>query len=309
MADEKSLWKVCGKSILSRLTDLLRKNVEEIYVFAPPKLRKKIKEDIGEVKFLRSFKDLKEKALIIKGNVFLKEIKLDGDIFVGKDRSRIAHIGTKMDGRARGKRTKMDGFEIKNERDIKRAEEELACTAIHEKDIVGEYLNGKISTKISSFLCPTYVSPNQMAMVAFLIALMSFLFYLPSDYVYLISAAFLVEFSSIIFGSSEELAEMRGQELSKLPSILAIFFIMLGFTFSAWRAEESIYAWIAGFFAMAGIFALLYEKEMSKKKNLVGKEAMFFIIFLASLFHQPFIALIAISIIAYGELLRLTMVK
>ncbi|KAA0014030.1 MAG: hypothetical protein FE041_02205 [Thermoplasmata archaeon] len=305
LVDEKSLWKICGKSILARLTNLLKKNIEEIYIFAPPKLKKRIREELGEIKFLRSFKDLKEKALIIKGNVFLKEIKFDGDILIGKDGSKIAYIGTKE--KIRGRRTKIDGFEIKSREDIKKAEEELSHIVVCKKDIVGEYLTKKISAKIASLICSTYIAPSQMAVAALLIALLSFLFYLLSDYIYVLSAAFLVGISSIVFGVGEELAELKEQRFSELPNIFAIFLILLGFTFFAYEVGKSIYAWIISFFAVMGVFALFHESRF--KDTLIGRDVIFFIIFIASLFYQPFIALVVICIACYAELVRLTMVK
>jgi|Deesub1362A_J573_1020465.scaffolds.fasta_scaffold09740_2 hypothetical protein len=298
IANEKSLWRLCEKSILEELVEKLRKeNFEEIYVY-PARYKNYLKK--ANIKFLRSLKYIKGKAFVIKSNVFIKSLKLEGDVFKGNDGEVIAYIGRPSKNfKEKGKVKKIDGFEIKNEDDLKKAEKEL-IDELGSSGLVSKYINKKISSGLASLICKTYITPLQLYITSFLISLLAFLFYIPAKYVFTALAGICIFVSLIVEETSNKISyRKRGKEKIAM-NIFSDFVIVLGAAYLAWSNGGNIYAWIFGFLVAMGITFI----EFIATPSPVGRDFFMFAIFIGSIFNQIFITLAILAIIINAEAIK-----
>ena len=296
IANEKSSWDLCGKSVIERLIEELGYHFDEIYVY-PARYRRIVKDE--NVKFLRSLRDFKERAFVVKGNAFIEELKLDGNIFRGEDGKIIAYIGKpskRFDRKGRGKRIK--GFEIEERKDIEKAVKLL--TQKESRDIVATYICGKIASFLSPSLCKAGYSSLQLYLVSFLLAFLSFLFYIPSKYIFAVFAGIFAIVSGVMEESGRTIAILRNEREFFAINIFSDFMIILGFTYFAWKIYGGVVPWILGFVAAMGMAGV----EAIKAEGIIGRHLFILIIFIASIFYQPTMALLLLAIIMNGEAVR-----
>ncbi len=298
IANEKSLWNLRKKSVLEGLVERLKKeNFEEIYVY-PARYKKYLKK--ANIKFLRSLKDVKGRAFVIKGNVLIKDLKLEGDVFKGNDDEVIAYMGRPSKNfKEKGKVKKIDGFEIKNEDDLKKAERELIDES-GSSGLVSKYINQKISSGLALLISKTYITSFQLYITSFLISVLAFLFYIPAKYVFTALAGIFVFVSLIIEETGNKIAYGAISKEKIAINIFSDFVIIMGATYLAWSSGGNIYAWIFGFLLAMGITFI----EFFAAPSSVGRDFFMFAIFIGSIFNQIFITLAILAIIINAEAIK-----
>ena len=98
---------------------------------------------------------------------------------------------------------------------------------------------------------------------------------------------------------------MRDEKEFFAINMFSDFIIILGFAYLAWKLYGGIIPWILGFFAAMGMTGV----EALRARSMIGRHLFILIIFIASLFYQPVIALLLLAILMNGEAVRRMLVK
>jgi|GEM_PF-3526531 len=295
VANKESLLPLCGEMVVERLIKKLREyGFDEIYIY-PLSYSRMIKG--RDVKFIGSLKKIKDDVFVIKGNVVLLRLRLcPENIFKTKDGSVIAFYGKPSKNfRREGRACKIDGFEIKNRDDLKRVEILLE----REKgDVAYEYINSKISSRISSLLCSTYIMPWQLMASSFLVSLLAMIFYTGKSYIYAIIAAILVEISAIMKDSGEELMTARSNKWHALKFI-PLFPAIIGASYYSWAEGASFYIWI---FALLVVMAVAIMQRSGE--GYVGEDFLMLSLLIGTLLDQLFFTFLIMAVVMNEEAIR-----
>ncbi len=295
VANKESLLPLCGEMVIERLIKKLKDyGFDGIYVY-PLSYSRIIKND--EVKFIGSLEKIRDDVFVIKGNVFLSRLHLCREnIFKTRDGSIVAFYGKPSTNfKRKGKACRIEGFEIKNDDDIKKAEMILQ---MKRGDVIYRYINSKISSVISSRLCPTYIMPWQLIAVSFLISLLSMIFFINKSYVYAAIAAILVEISAVVKDSGEEMMIVKSNRIQAVKS-LPLFPAIIGGAYHAWAEGASFYIWIA-----AILIAMAIAIMQRGGEGYAGEDFLMFSIFIGCLVNQLLFAFIIVAILMNGEAIR-----
>lgn len=157
--------------------------------------------------------------------------------------------------------------------------------------IVSKYIN----ERIHPFLCRNY-EMKQIVAVAFLISLISFLFFLLPNYIYTALAGISAQIFSIFY-------DIESKAYEKFL-IFAEFLIIFGFGITAWHVKKNIYTWLILFLIAAGLILLLYTDKYEEYKIPIEKDERLFIVFLFSIAYLPIIGLIIMALLINTELIR-----
>lgn len=185
--------------------------------------------------------------------------------------------------------------DIDTKEDLKLAERMILDSLTKESDgIISRHFNRKVSTRLTKLLLKTGVTPNQISLMSFILALASgglfFLFY-P------IAGGILAQISSIVDGCDGELARLRGLTSrfgAFYDSVLdryADFAILLGMI----MANPAEY-WLPGAFALLGSLSISYTTSRAELltgkgftsgfNKLMTRDMRLFIIMLGGIFNQ-----------------------
>jgi len=128
--------------------------------------------------------------------------------------------------------------------------------------IVSRHLNRRISRPLARLLAHTPVTPNLVSFASLGLALTCFGCF---AYGYYVTGAFLAQASSIADGIDGDLARQKnmtsafGGFMDAVLDRYADSLILLGLTI--WAAGDSgTYAWMVGFWALAGTFTVTYTR-------------------------------------------------
>lgn len=193
------------------------------------------------------------------------------------------------------------------------------------QEIVGKYfdgpvsrhLNRKISTQITSFIIKHNIplTPNQVSLMAFLLAIMATPLYLTLYAPYIVLAGILVQVSSIIDGVDGELARARkilskrGGFLDTMLDRYADIAIISSIAISTVLIHDYSLLWIiVGLIALSGNLMVSYihtrvQRDFNIHPALIGhlngiasRDVRLFTIFIGSLLGYIDYALLAIAI-------------
>jgi CDP-L-myo-inositol myo-inositolphosphotransferase len=204
---------------------------------------------------------------------------------------------------------------------FKKAEKTLWATLKKPSDgPISRFVNRPISTRITRHLLKTNIRPNHISFFSFLLAALGTCFFLLGNYINLVIGAFLVQTSSVVDGTDGEIARLKFQETefgAWLDAVLdryADALIILGLTiYSSIQLTQidDLVILSIGFLALMGAFmnsytAMKYDglTRIRGRRLRIGRDVRLFIIFLACLINQPFLALLSIALVANGENIR-----
>ena len=140
--------------------------------------------------------------------------------------------------------------------------------------LVSRYFNRHVSLAISRLLVGTPITPNQMTVATFAVALVACWLVYQGGYLHTAAAGVLMQVNSILDGCDGELARVRwqgsklGQWLDTLGDDVSnvLFWVALGFgarALPAWGFELSLVAWLTA--ACNGLAALQYYLLLVRK--------------------------------------------
>lgn len=128
---------------------------------------------------------------------------------------------------------------------------------------VSRHLNRRVSRLVSSLLNHTPVTPNQVSLLSLEVAFGAFLAF---AYGYHISAALLVQASSIIDGVDGDLARIKkmtsafGGFMDSVLDRYADAVIILGLAIWTASSGDQTYIWVTAFLALTGTFSVSYTR-------------------------------------------------
>lgn len=182
---------------------------------------------------------------------------------------------------------------------------------------ISRFVNRPVSTRITRYLLRTNVRPNQISFFSFLLATLGACFFLLGSYINLVLGAFLAQAGSILDGTDGEIARLKFQEtkyggwLDPVLDRYADAFLIFGLTIYVYVQSiptNVLIVLFVGFLALIGAFMVSYTAMKfdvyDKPKELefrISRDVRLFIIFLAGLINQPFLALLLIACAANGE--------
>jgi CDP-L-myo-inositol myo-inositolphosphotransferase len=185
---------------------------------------------------------------------------------------------------------------------------------------VSRILNRPISNKISELLLKTKITPNQISLISFIVALFGALFFYIGDYFSLVIGGILVHLSSIIDGCDGEVARLKLVETKYggwFDSVLdryADAIIIFGMIHGHWILHNDIIIWTIGFMALIGSFLnsytadkydTIFRKRIKEINGMrMGRDVRLFLIFIGALSNQILITLAILAIITNYESIR-----
>ena len=221
-------------------------------------------------------------------------------------------------------RGKMNTFDMPNNYwidvddpgDLKNAES-LLCEQLKKKTDgpVSKFLNRPISKKITKLFLKTGITPNQISVLNFLIAVLGALFFSFGEYINLVIGGILVQLSSIIDGCDGEVAYLKfmttkyGGWFDAVLDRYADALIILGMVYGEWIIHSNNTIWFIGFAALLGSFMSSYtahkydsflRKVTTQKKYVFrfGRDIRLFLIFVGALTNQVFLTLIILALVS-----------
>ena len=188
--------------------------------------------------------------------------------------------------------------------------------------IISRYINRKVSRKISAIVVNTNLTPNQISVISFIIALASAAFFFLGEYRYLIIGGILVQMASIVDGCDGEIARLKflrtdyGAFLDSVLDRYADGIMILCLIFGYWMLQShgSISVWIIGLFALVGSYMISYTNARhesifgtpinSKRSIPVRRDMRLFLIMIGALLNQVLIILLILAIFCNLEVFR-----
>jgi len=185
---------------------------------------------------------------------------------------------------------------------------------------VSKYLNRPLSARISGYLVKTSVTPNHISMASFVLSFLAAGLFAAGGYVALLAGGMLAQVASVIDGCDGEVARLKYMEsafggwFDAVLDRYADAFLLFGLTWHVYAVSADAFTLFVGFLAIIGTFMLSYTADKydsfmqarweSGKGLRIGRDVRVFIIFLGTLFNQPFTTLLVIAILMNVETIR-----
>ncbi|MBW1982213.1 MAG: NTP transferase domain-containing protein [Deltaproteobacteria bacterium] len=206
--------------------------------------------------------------------------------------------------------------------DLLRAENELLKQVRHKPHdgMVARYVNRPLSVRISKRIARTSITPNQVTVLSFLLAVIGAAFFTIKGYLAMLLGGLLSQAASIVDGCDGELARLKyceseyGGWLDAVLDRYADGMLLLALT---WRAQSEVrpsLAFLVGFLAIIGSFLVSYtagkydalrqERLDSRLTFRIGRDLRIFIIFIGAFLNQAFLTLLAITVVMNLETIR-----
>jgi len=212
-------------------------------------------------------------------------------------------------------------LDIDDEAAIKKARQQMIKRLTKSSDgPVSKYLNRPISTIITKFLLKTNITPNQVSLYSFLMAMVGAGFLFFGNITCLMISGFLVQIASIVDGCDGEIARLKYQEsdygawFDACLDRYADAFIFFGLSYYSSITGAGIWGWIIGFLAMIGSFmnsytadkydGLMKTKFSSRKSFRIGRDVRIFIIFIGAITNHVMFVLGFIALLMNIETVR-----
>lgn len=136
--------------------------------------------------------------------------------------------------------------------------------------IISKYINRKISKRITARMVNTNLTPTQITIMSFIMALASAASFSLGEYKYLIIGGILAQASSIIDGCDGEVARLKflttdyGAFVDSVLDRYADGIMILGLIIGYWMLYGGISVWIIiGLFALLGSFMISYTNSLA----------------------------------------------
>ena len=186
-----------------------------------------------------------------------------------------------------------------------------------EDGYVSTYLNRPISTRLSSRLAATGITPNQITVISFLMSLVGAGFLAAGQYAFGLAGGLLVQLASIIDGCDGEIARLkhlssaRGAWLDTILDRYGDVAVALAVTYAFATAHSSSLAWILGFLAACGFilasyvtkeFAIRHERPYPNDilNRLKRRDLRLLLICLGAVAGRPFEALVLAGAVSHA---------
>ena len=186
-----------------------------------------------------------------------------------------------------------------------------------EDGYISTYLNRPISTRLSTWLVSSSVTPDQITLFSFTVSLVGAWFFALEGYGTGLLGAFLVQFASIVDGCDGEVARLkhlaspRGGWLDTILDRYSDLAVALAVTYAYSTVHPDPLVWIGGFLAGAGFVLTSYvTKEFNLRHGypypedllarLKKRDLRLFVICVGAVFGHAFAALMAVGLLSHA---------
>ena len=185
--------------------------------------------------------------------------------------------------------------------------------------IISKCINRKISKRITARIVNTNLTPTQITIISFIMALASAAFFLLGEHKYLVIGGILAQASSIIDGCDGEVARLKflttdyGAFVDSILDRYADGIMILGLIFGYWMLHGGISVWIIGLFALIGSFMISYtnaryegvfEKPCGNRGIPIRRDMRVFMIMIGAFLNQVLVMLLLLAILTNLEVVR-----
>ncbi|MHA1231432.1 MAG: NTP transferase domain-containing protein [Candidatus Helarchaeota archaeon] len=186
---------------------------------------------------------------------------------------------------------------------------------------ISRYLNRPVSMRITQKLVKYNITPNQISLLSFILAIIGSIFFLSGGYFNLVAGALLAQFASIIDGCDGEIARLKmmasdfGGWFDAVLDRYADAFLLFGLTYYIYTIFPGFLTLFIGFLAIIGSFMNSYtaDKYDGLMKQKLGNKSAYFrlgrdvriiILLIGILLNLGFLVLILIASIMNFENIR-----
>ena len=211
-----------------------------------------------------------------------------------------------------------DWMDIDTEVDLKKAEDFL-IESLKNKSTdgpVSKYINRKLSVPISKKLINYDITPNQISIGVFLIAVLGAFIIAQDNYFALLFGALLAQLSSVLDGCDGEIARLKllkskfGGWFDQVLDRYSDIFILSGLTIHCFNNYETTWVIIIGLLAVGTKTLLSYTAykydEIFKNNNSfrIGRDVTTLILFVGAILNFPYFTLILLAVLFNFEILK-----
>ena len=211
-------------------------------------------------------------------------------------------------------------IDVDTDGDYKKAERALldSVGAKRRDGPVSRWLNRPLSTRLSSLLARSRVTPNQISFGAFMLALIASVLFAAGGYAYLAVGAILAQLASVVDGADGEVARLKylssdfGKWFDPVLDRYADAMLLFGLMWHAYRPDASPWVVLAGFLAIVGSFMVSYTADKydslmesrATRGIRIGRDSRILLIAVGALVNQPFWTLCLIAALMNLETVR-----
>jgi len=185
--------------------------------------------------------------------------------------------------------------------------------------IISKCINRKISKRITARIVNTNLTPTQITIISFIMALASAAFFLLGEHKYLVIGGILAQASSIIDGCDGEVARLKflttdyGAFVDSILDRYADGIMIFGLIFGYWMLHGGISVWIIGLFALIGSFMISYtnaryegvfERPGGGRGIPIRRDMRVFMIMIGAFLNQVLVMLLLLAILTNLEVVR-----
>ena len=212
-------------------------------------------------------------------------------------------------------------IDVDDEKAYKKAEDFLLGKLTKSSDgPISRYINRPISHIITKYVTKHSITPNQITLFSFSVAVLASILFLVRGYFAIFLGGILSQLSSILDGVDGEVARIKyletkfGKWLDTVLDRYADGFLLGGLTLNAFMYRfKNNWSIVIGILAIMGslinsYIAMKYDELMmrkgARKYFRIGRDVRIFIIFLGAILARPFETLLVIATIMHFENIR-----
>ena len=213
-------------------------------------------------------------------------------------------------------------LDIDTPEELQRAEALLRQRLVKPRDgVISRYLNRPLSTRLSALLVRTPLTPNQISLLSFFLAVLSAVAFALGEPLAMVLGGLLAQAASVIDGCDGEIARLKGlssQYGAWFDAVLdrwADTLIILGMTWGQWSVSQRWEVWVFGFLALAASLILSYSEsryEGAFRRPLpvegwqipAKRDLRLFLVMLGGLLGQIPLVLIVLALLGTAEVIR-----
>lgn len=185
---------------------------------------------------------------------------------------------------------------------------------------VSRFLNRPLSIRLTSLLVNTPLTPNQVSIISFMLAIVASIFMTQGSYLWFALGGIMAQVASIVDGCDGEIARLKWQQsdygawLDAVLDRYADAFMIGGITWHVANHHAlGNVGWILGTVALAGSLinsytADKYDGWMRQRKKVprfrLGRDVRIFLVFVSSLAYRPVELLVMLAGIMNTENVR-----
>ena len=185
---------------------------------------------------------------------------------------------------------------------------------------IAKLFNRPLSQKFSAFLSKLNITPNQISLLSFSMAILSAVFFSNGKYIYFALGGIFAQIASILDGCDGEIARLKflqtkyGEWMDRVLDRYADAFIIFGIMYGLWINTGLRIVWVLGFITLMGTFMNSYTagwyddwiRAIGNKKFIFrfGRDVRLFLIFLGGIFNQLLPTLLILAVITNLESIR-----